>query len=272
MAGHQIHFYFRLCNDANDGVRRGGQAMSLAPACRLLCSLAAFFAAVSLPAADADSLRGGRFGWARLVTPDRNWNLHAEEDPVLASFIRTQTALNIDRTTYAADPSNLAQLCTYPLVFTNNIYHVTDAAAQRNLAEYVHRGGFIWVDFCHNLGGAGLTPGKFDLFFDETTAWFAKVFPRAQLRELPSSHEIYRSYFKIDLPVLGSRTDRWPWVSRHGMYGVFEDGKMVALVGLCAVMCIWNTDPAPIIKERKRLGANILVYAMTQTAALDAKP
>jgi hypothetical protein len=195
-----------------------------------------------------------------------------EEDPVLASFIRTQTDLNIDRTTYAADPSNLAQLCTYPLVFTNNIYHVTDPAAQRNLAEYAHRGGFIWVDFCHNLGGAGRTPGKFDLFFDETAAWFAKVFPGAQLRELPRTHDIYRSYFKIDLPVLWSKTDRWPWVSRHGMYGVFEDEKMVGLVGLCAVMCSWNSDPAPIITERKRLVVNILVYTMTRTASLDAKP
>lgn len=272
MAGHQIHFDFRLPDDANDGVRCGVQARSLASACRLLYSLAAFVSAISLLAANADSARGGRFGWARLVTPDRNWNLHVEEDPVLTSFIRTQTALNIDQTTYAADPGNLAQLCTYPLVFTNNIYHVTDPIAQRNLAEYAHRGGFIWVDFCHNLGGAGQTPGKFDLFFDKTAAWFTKVFPRAQLRELPNDHEIYRCYFKIDQPVLWSRTDRWPWVSRHGMYGVFEDGKMVALVGLCAVMCIWKTDPAPIITERKRLGANILVYAVTRTADPEVKP
>ena len=56
------------------------------------------------------------------------------------------------------------------------------------------------------------------------------------------------------------------------MYGVFEDGKMVALVGLCAVMCIWKTDPPTIVTERKRLGANIVVYAMTPTAALEAKP
>jgi hypothetical protein len=236
---------------------------------RLLCGLAFFSAAVSLRAADMGSPRGGRFAWARLVTPDRNWNFHVEEDPILATFIRDQTGLNLDRTTYAADPNNLAQLCSYPLVFTNNIYHVTNPAAQRNLAEYMHRGGFIWIDFCHNLGGAGRTPGKFDLFFDETAAWFAKVLPGAQLRALPSNHDIYRSYFEIDRPVLWSKTDRWPWVTRRGMYGVFEDGKMVALVGLCTVMCSWKGDPAPITAERKRLGVNIIVYAMSRPA-LDA--
>ncbi len=236
----------------------------------ILCALA-FFAAVSLRAGDAGSPRGGRFGWARLVTPDRNWNFHGEEDPVLAAFIRAQTGLNLDQTTYAADPNNLAQLCTYPLIFTNNIYHITNPAAQRNLAEYVHRGGFIWIDFCHNLGGAGRKPAKFDFFFDETAAWFAKVFPGAQVRQLPDDHDIYRCYFDIDRRVLWSKTDRLPWVTRRGMYGVYADGKMVGLVGLCAVMCIWKSDPAAIVTQRKRLGANIVVYAMSRTATVDVK-
>lgn len=61
-------------------------------------------------AAPAES-RGGRVGWARLVTPNTAWRRHAEFDDVLSKFIRTHTSLNIDPTWISADPTQLDQLC-----------------------------------------------------------------------------------------------------------------------------------------------------------------
>lgn len=56
--------------------------------------------AVCLPLArGADSgLRTGRVAWGRLVTAYSSWNVHAQNDPTLAQFVRDSTTLNIDPT------------------------------------------------------------------------------------------------------------------------------------------------------------------------------
>ena len=65
--------------------------------------------------------RGGRVGWARLITPDRNWNIHNGQDPKLAQFIRDQTSLNIDPAWYSVNPGDLERLCAHPYVYAKDL-------------------------------------------------------------------------------------------------------------------------------------------------------
>lgn len=235
------------------------------PALAILCAVL-LGSTVSIDAAsDAKAAlpRGGRVGWARLITSDRNWDVHRGNDPLLAEFVRTQTTLNLDATTYAANPADLAQLCSYPLIFTNNLVHVRKAKDFDNLREYLIRGGFLWVDACAN---ASITGMPFDAFRKRHAELFAKLFPKAELRLLPDDHEIYRCYFAVNLDLLYSTqraaADPAP-APDNGVYGLFENGRMVALLSLSTLQCGWPNKP-PRVPECMKMVTNIYVYAMTR--------
>jgi hypothetical protein len=210
----------------------------------------------------ADHPRGGRVGWARLITSDGNWNVHGGNDPMLADFVRTQTTLNLDATTYSANPGNLAQLCSYPLIFTNNLVHVRGAKEFDNIREYLKRGGFLWVDACENPSITGM---PFSVFRNRHAALFANLFPKAELRLLRADHEIYSCYFAVNLDLLyrqkpGANTSPAP---DNGVYGLFEGGRMVALLSLSGLQCGWPNKP-PRVPECMKMVTNIYVYAMTR--------
>ena len=154
--------------------------------------------AVFLPGAAAfggalDKLRGDRVGWARLKTTDP-WRMrHADGDPALMSFLREQTTLNIDPKWYSADVEDLSKMCKYPLLFSQSIQVVQDAAGRVNLAEYVRRGGFLLVDACCNRD----INADFDVFLQEHIKALAAILPEAQVQPLVASHDIYRYFFQI---------------------------------------------------------------------------
>src|SRR5258708_34800901 len=65
--------------------------------------------------------RGGREGWARLITANGHWKRHARSDSDLSDFIRTQTSINMDTTRYAADQADLKPLGALQVIFGNRI-------------------------------------------------------------------------------------------------------------------------------------------------------
>lgn len=217
----------------------------------------------ALTAAAADEPRGGRVGWARLITPNATWQRHAEKDDVLSKFIRTQTSLNIDPTWYSADPAQLDKLCAYPLIFTNNLTDVRDRTQLANVAEYLRRGGFLFVDACINTS---VTPDP-DQFLRQHVELFGRLFPSARIRMLPPDHEIYRRYFAMSETPPHSYMESVfdPKWHRHGLYGVFEGERMLALLSLSGLQCGWSgwqrPDNGP---ECMKMVVNIYVYAMTR--------
>lgn len=213
--------------------------------------------------------RGGRVGWARIITSSAAWKRHADADPRLTDFIRQQTSLNLDPTWYSADPESLEQLSTYPLLYTNNLTDVVDPQHQKNLQEYLARGGFIIVDACID---PRVTPDP-DAFLQRHVAFMKTLSPRAEVRELPKNHEIYRHYFAMkDTPPHMFMNDvfdkRW---SHHGLYGVFQDQRMVALITLSGLQCSWASHPERAhATECMKMIVNIYVYAMTRAEIPDA--
>lgn len=209
-------------------------------------------------------VRGGRVGWARLSTPDAIWRRHADSDPTLSTFIRTQTSLNIDPTWYEARIEHLEELCSYPLLFANSIDKITNPTQRANLAEYLQRGGFLIVDACINRD---LTPNP-DAFYDAHIAAFKAILPTCEIRRLPEDHPIYSNFFVMsERPPHSYHSGHYnPVWAKHGFYAVIVDNTPVALISLSGLQCGWtfiDVDPRSGDKALRML-TNIYVYAMTR--------
>jgi len=214
--------------------------------------------------------RGGRVGWARLITPNPAWNRHAAADATFTAFIRRETSLNIDPTWYSVDPAKLDRLCAFPLIFTNSLTDVQNPRQLENIAEYLRRGGFLLVDACINTA---VTPDP-DQFLKRHVETFTRLFPQAIIRPLPSEHEIYGCYFAIKETPPHSYMDSIysPQWHRHGLYGVFDGGHMIALLSLSGLQCGWWGAQHPNnATECMEMAVNIYVYAMTRSSDAPAK-
>jgi Domain of unknown function (DUF4159) len=204
--------------------------------------------------AAADGPRGGRVGWGRLITEDSSWSVHSNNDPALAEFIHAQTSLNIDPTCYPVDPNDLDKLCAYPFVFTNNLANVHSARRLDNLREYLKRGGFIYIDRCVNLSFSL----EQELFYARHLALFAQFLPGSEVREITAEHAIYRCYFNLKFSDLHG-----PINGHNRLYGVYYEGRMVALLSLGNLQCGWPNSPARRDNDLHMI-ANIYVYSMTR--------
>jgi hypothetical protein len=202
----------------------------------------------------ADIPRGGRVGWARLVTESGSWSVHSQNDPILARFIHDHTSLNIDPRCYPVDPADLNALCTFPFVFTNNLTNVHRPQRLANLREYLRRGGFIYIDRCVNLSFS--LPQE--TFYDRHMALFASLLPEAKIRELSADEPIFRCYFDVTARARdGSHT------GHDGMYGVFLDGRLAVVLSNKNLQCGWPGAPARQMSGMQTI-ANIYIYAMTR--------
>ncbi len=210
-----------------------------------------------------NEIRGGRVGWARLVTPSVHWQRHAHADPTLSNFIRAQTSLNIDPQWYSADPASVQRLSVYPLIFTNNLTDVRDPRQRANLGEYLRRGGFLVIDSCINLT---VTPDP-DRFLAQHTALMRELMPGSQVRPLLPTHAIYRQYFPMrETPPHSYFQQRYdPKWAKHSLYGVFDGERLVVVISLSGLQCGWdNFGPPGHAAECMKMLVNIYVYAMTR--------
>lgn len=215
------------------------------------------------PAAAAEpEFRGGRVGWARLVTSDSGWNLHSDQDPKLAAFIRSETTLNIDPVWYSVEPADLDGLCTYPFVYVKDLTRVHGEKARDNLAEYLRRGGFIFIDPCTTRFSAA----DVENFKRRHGELFARLWPGCIVRELPDSHALYRCYFTVTVDdlftpdVIRAGGGKPP---RVGMLGVFSGERLIAAISTSGLECGWPQTPGRAPGCMKLI-LNSYIYAMTR--------
>lgn len=230
----------------------------------LLAGIFLLFALVGVRtgAASAPEPRGGRVGWARLITSDSAWGLHSDQDSKLAKFIRSQTSLNIDPVWYSVEPGNLDKLCAYPFVYVKYLTLVRNPHDIENIQEYLRRGGFIFVDPCTTRFSATDTEN----FLRNHEEWFTRMFPESTVRELPDSHELFRCYFTVtvgdlftpDMIRLGASKP-----PRIGMLGVFRGDRLIAVISVSGLECGWPQTPQRM-PGCMQLIVNSYVYAMTR--------
>jgi hypothetical protein len=207
--------------------------------------------------------QGSRTSWARLVTPHPYWDLHREQDTLVAGFIRREVRLNLDTDGGKVDPAALEQLTTHPFIYTNDLSAVVDRPARDNLREYLRRGGFFSIEACldHRV-----TRGFGD-YLARHRALFRELLPGTEIQQLLSNHAIFQSYFPVNQNQLGfilPGVDDARWQDApQGLYGVYFQGRMISLLSLAHLQCEWETKDEKIPACLKQM-ANIYVYAMTR--------
>lgn len=227
-------------------------------ACMLLLGMATVETA---GAASAPKPRGGRVGWARLITPSGQWDIHSDRDPDLAEFIRKQTSLNIDPTWNAVDAGDLEKLCAYPFIYAKDLSRVMSQHDLGNIGEYLRRGGFILIDPCSATASFSA-----DSFLRQHGELFSRLLPGSTVRELPDSHEIFRCYFTVTVDDLFSPDMIRAGASKPpkiGMLGVFQGDRLIAVISVSGLECGWPQTPGRTPGCMKAI-VNTYVYAMTR--------
>jgi len=204
------------------------------------------------------------FHWARVkfVTTDKvkdEWNTWPNADIYLLQELKRRTGLNIDTTWYVAPLEDLEEMCKYPFLFmtTEGRFEFTPLQ-QRNMAEYLKRGGFILADDCVDNEG-----GHLDGFFLDFKAKIEQLFGRPMVK-LPNDHEIYHSFY--DMP------NGVPHVQgiQYGGHALFIDGRMAVFLTSTDIHCAWKClegstgwfDPN-VCREAVKMGINIMMYVMS---------
>lgn len=145
-------------------------------------------------------------------------------------------------------------LFNYPFAFLTGHGTISlNRAEASNLRAYLESGGFLYIDDDYGL----------DQHFRET---IKQIYPDEELIELPFEHEIYHQMFDFPngLPKVHEHDGEAP----RG-FGLFRDGRMVLFYTYESNLADgWanpevHNNPASIRQEALQMGANILVYALT---------
>jgi hypothetical protein len=125
---------------------------------------------------------------------------------------------------------------------------------ERNLREFLERGGFIHADDC-------VYSAREDRFFRNYNALINKLFPDNPMRLIAHDHELYHAYF--DFP------DGCPHMQgvKHGAYGLFEPGtgRIMTISTPGDLHCGWVNrffTPEKNLQAMK-MGVNIIIYFLT---------
>ena len=183
-----------------------------------------------------------------------DWYANPSSLPNLLTFLRDKTGMDV-----ALDPARVEildnDLFSYPYLYMTGHGNVrlSDDEVPR-LRRYLTTGGFLHAD--DNYG------------MDESfRREIRRVFPENDLVELPHDHPIYHAWF--DFP------DGLPKVHEHDGkppqgFGIFHEGRLVVYYSYESDLGDgWedqpvHNDPEDVRQAALRMGANIVVYALTQ--------
>lgn len=146
------------------------------------------------------------------------------------------------------------ELFNYPFAFLTGHGTISlNQAEASNLRTYLDNGGFLYIDDDYGLD-------------DHFRKAIKKVYPDEELVEIPFDHPIYhQAYdFPSGLPKVHKHDGKPP----RG-YGLFREGRLVLFYTVESNLADgWtnpevHNDPESIRQQALRMGANILVYALT---------
>lgn len=147
-----------------------------------------------------------------------------------------------------------SDLFSYPFAFLTghgNIA-VNDAEAA-NMRKYLDNGGFLYIDDDYGL----------DKY---ARAMMKKVFPEEEMIEIPFDHPIYHQLYNFPggLPKIHEHDNKPP----QG-FGIFRKGKLVMFYTYESNLADGWTDaevhgdPHEVREKSLQMGANLLIYALT---------
>jgi hypothetical protein len=209
------------------------------------------------------------FHWARVKfrttgKVSTEWDVAPEADVYMLHQLEKCTGLNIDTTWYVAPLDDLEEMCKYPFLFmTSEGRFEFTPLQQRNLVEYLKRGGFLLADDC--VYREGQADGFFVDFKNKIEQLFAKP-----MVNLPNDHDIYHSFYDLPngLPLVNTHA------VQHGGQALFIDGRMAIFLSSTDIHCGW-LDRERISRglnswfgadhslDGVKMGINIMMYVMS---------
>jgi len=207
----------------------------------------------------ADAVKTGTFFFPRLkfdvIQARACWDVYPIADVNLRRQLRRLTNVNASEDPVVVSLDDFESLRRYPFVFATDQQHFKfSKKEERNLSEFLRRGGFIYGDDCV-LGSTGV------LFFKDFRNMMNKIYPDNPMRRVPDDHEIYHCYFDFPdgLPFLqGQDLGAWATFDR-------KTGRILTFLTPTDLHCGWTCW---YFSERKNLaslkmGINIIVYYLS---------
>jgi hypothetical protein len=158
-------------------------------------------------------------------------------------------------------PLSARELFRYPFTFLTGHMPVRFSASERaNLAEYIERGGLLFVDdHNHDIDGQ---------FHRTVTEELQRTC--GPLAELPNEHPLYRAFFDFPNgpPNTGHELNGWGdnLVHKH-LLAVMRRGRIAVLYSNKDYSSEWNYHPENkrfLSVDNTRFAVNMVVYALTR--------
>jgi hypothetical protein len=182
-----------------------------------------------------------------------DWYNDPSAEPNLLRFVRQNTSIDVDPQYTWVDLAS-DDIFNFPFLFLTGHGNIEFSSSEaKRLRAYCDAGGFLFIDDDYGADKAIRREMK-------------KVFPEQEFRELPFSHGIYRAQFNFPygLPKIHEHDKKTP----QG-FGLFSGKRM-------SVYYTYETNPSdgwadPDVhndpegkrQEALKMGANILVWALT---------
>lgn len=172
--------------------------------------------------------------------------------PNLIRYVRENTLIDLAPRAEVVELTS-DKVHAFPLLFLSGHGNIvlSDDEVKR-LRRYLQGGGFLYVDDDYGL----------DKYIRRE---LKKLFPEAELVELPFSHPIYHTHFQFDhLPKIHEHDNKAP----QGL-GIFVDGRLAVFYTYeTNISDGWESpevhDTPPAKRQQAlQFGTNILAYALT---------
>jgi hypothetical protein len=223
-----------------------------------------FMSYLGTMSAHADkTVETGKFVFPRLLfsTVDRtpkHWDISPEGDSILRQHLKGLTNVNVSMEPKIVRLADFDDMCLNPFVFmtAGGSFKLPDNE-EKNLHEFLERGGFILADDCMGVGGGNDTDAFFKCYMDLMT----KLYPDNPMRKIPFDHEIFHCYF--DFPEGSPELQGVP----HGAHGLFEPGTGRIMTWLSSgdIHCGWVCKFWSMEKNMAaiKMGINVIVYFLS---------
>jgi len=211
----------------------------------------------------ADTVKTGLFIFPRLQfavydeSPDM-WNCGAIGDVHLKRKLQELTNINVSPDPKVVRLRDFDDMVRNPFVFmTSEGYFRLAEREEKNLREFLERGGFVLADDC-------VLWTKYDRFFRCYRDLVNKLFPDNPMREIPLDHEIFHIYYHFDNGCPHMQGIR---AGKSNAYALFErgTGRIMTFVTPGDIHCGWMCRywPQPKNMEAIKMGINVIIYFLS---------